>query len=402
MIPQLRFPQYIDEWEEKKIKDIGYFYYGKSAPKHSLTSKANGVPCVRYGELYSKFSGIVDQIHSYTSIEKSQLKLSKGGEVLVPRVGEDPKDFNKCSWLPYPDVAIGEMISVFNTKQNPKFISVYFRARMMKEFGRLVEGFSVSNLYYYYLENVRMNLPSEPEQERIADFVFLINDNIENQKKKLELANEYKKGLLQKLFPKKGQTNPELRFKNDDDSSFPEWEESKLRNIFQESNKKGGSRASLLSIKINGGVQKFDENERKNNSSESLDNYKVVDVGDIAYNSMRMWQGASGVSKYNGIVSPAYTVIKAAPEQIPLFWGYYFKLPSLVFLFQRYSQGLTSDTWNIKFKQLSEINVAVPDKIEQQKIADIITKIDEKIEDQERKLEEAKRFKKALLQQMFV
>ena len=148
--PDIRLDGFEDEWEKGTIGEFGSFYYGKSAPKWSVTDDAT-TPCVRYGELYTKFSTKIDKIYSYTSIPKENLKLSSGNEVLVPRVGENPLDFANCSWLSLKGVAIGEMISVYNTPNNPLFIAYYFNAKMKKEFAKRVEGGSVANLYYTYL-----------------------------------------------------------------------------------------------------------------------------------------------------------------------------------------------------------------------------------------------------------
>ena len=97
------------EWRNGRIDEFGYFYYGKSAPKFSIFEDAL-TPCVRYGELYSTYNEVISEIKSYTNIDPKTLKFSQGGEVLVPRVGEDPMDFANCSYLPLSDVAIGEMI----------------------------------------------------------------------------------------------------------------------------------------------------------------------------------------------------------------------------------------------------------------------------------------------------
>lgn len=141
---------------------------------------------------------------------------------------------------------------------------------------------------------------------------------------------------------------------------------------------------------------------RKDNSSEDKSNYKVVKIGDIAYNTMRMWQGVSGVSRYEGIVSPAYTVTYLNNGDAA-FFGSLFKQSRVIFDFCRYSQGLVSDTWNLKFKHFSEIKVTVPKSIlEQQKISEFLTSLDEKISVIGNELNRAKAFKKGLLQQMFV
>ena len=157
-------------WEQRKLGEYGYFYYGKSAPKWSVV-KEGGTPCIRYGELYTKFNSIVDRVYSRTNIDVNKLKLSKGGEVLVPRVGEDPLDFANCAYLPFPNIAIGEMISVFNTKQNPLFMTYYFNSQLRREFAKRVEGGNVSNLYYAYLENIKMSVPKKEEQDKISTFI---------------------------------------------------------------------------------------------------------------------------------------------------------------------------------------------------------------------------------------
>ena len=91
---------------------------------------------------------------------------------------------------------------------------------------------------------------------------------------------------------------------------------------------------------------------------------------------MRMWQGAEGVSKYTGIVSPAYTVIKPTAGIDGAFFAYMFKQEKMLKTFERNSQGLTSDTWNLKYPALSRISVFVPSLEEQQTIVFAIKKID--------------------------
>lgn len=118
---------------------------------------------------------------------------------------------------------------------------------------------------------------------------------------------------------------------------------------------------------------------------------------------MRMWQGASGVSKYEGIVSPAYTILKPRNNYNSDFFGYYFKLTEVIQIFQSNSQGLTSDTWNLKYPKLSKIKLAIPLSMDEQtKIANFLSAIDDKINLIESELTHAKTFKKGLLQQMFV
>ena len=198
-IPEIRLDGFEDEWEKGTIGEFGSFYYGKSAPKWSVTDEAT-TPCVRYGELYTKFSTKIDKIYSYTSIPKENLKLSSGNEVLVPRVGENPLDFANCSWLSLKDVAIGEMISVYNTPNNPLFIAYYFNAKMRKEFAKRVEGGSVANLYYTYLENISISVPSIPEQQAIGAYFSNLDNLINSHQEKISQLETLKKKLLQDMF----------------------------------------------------------------------------------------------------------------------------------------------------------------------------------------------------------
>lgn len=201
-LPKLRFPEFLEagEWEETTIGEVGRFYYGKSAPKWSLEEDAP-TRCVRYGELYTKFGSVITKTYSRTNIEPSSLRFSKGGEILVPRVGEKPEDFGKCcSYLPLKDIAIGEMISVFETKQNPLFYTYYFR-NMYRQFAKVVEGQNVKNLYYVELEPLPLCRPSLPEQKKIADLLVSLDDVIADQSRKLDVLKTHKRGLMQQLFP---------------------------------------------------------------------------------------------------------------------------------------------------------------------------------------------------------
>ena len=115
---------------------------------------------------------------------------------------------------------------------------------------------------------------------------------------------------------------------------------------------------------------------------------------------MRMWQGRSGISELEGIVSPAYTVCKPKPAVDSDFMGYLFQLPSVIHLFRRYSQGLVSDTWNLRFSNFAEITVRIPGLIEQEKIAAVLQTCDHEIDLLTQKCTALQRQKKGLMQRL--
>ncbi len=201
--PEIRFAGFTDDWEQRKLGDWGDFYYGRSCPKWSVTEDAT-IPCIRYGELYTKFGAKIDRVYSYTNMPPENLRFSKGTEVLIPRVGEDPMDYNHCTWLSMKDVAIGEMISVFNTDNNPLFTATMFNATLQNEFAMRVEGGSVTNLYFEKLKNIDVSFPSIREQEMIAAYFENIDNLITLHQRKCDELKELKKYMLQNMFPQKG------------------------------------------------------------------------------------------------------------------------------------------------------------------------------------------------------
>ena len=154
--------------------------------------------------MYTKFGAKIDKVYSYTNMPPDKLRFSKGTEVLIPRVGEDPMDYNHCTWLSLKDVAIGEMISVFNTDQDPLFSATMFNATLQKEFAVRVEGGSVTNLYYDKLRNIDISYPSLSEQKKIAAYFESIDNLITLHQRKCDELKDVKKYMLQNMFPQKG------------------------------------------------------------------------------------------------------------------------------------------------------------------------------------------------------
>lgn len=189
---------------------------------------------------------------------------------------------------------------------------------------------------------------------------------------------------------------PAIRFAGFTDA----WEQRKLGECFDERQERSAE-GELISVTINEGIKKFSDLGRHDNSSEDKSHYKKVEVGDIAYNSMRMWQGASGFAPYSGILSPAYTVAVPKSDVDSLFFSYVFKKPQMIHTFQISSQGITSDTWNLKFPAFSEIETTLPKIEEQRKIAAYFKQLDTLITLHQRKYDKLQNVKKSMLEKMF-
>ena len=153
----------------------------------------------------------------------------------------------------------------------------------------------------------------------------------------------------------------------------------------------------LLSVTMNDGVKPRSEIEGKDNSSEDKSNYKIVRKGDMVYNSMRMWQGANGISPCDGIVSPAYTVLMPKQEINNGYFAALFKSANLINEFRKNSQGMTSDTWNLKYPQIETIKVQIPSVSEQDKVSEMFSVLDERIAAQSRLVESLKKYKRGVV-----
>jgi type I restriction enzyme S subunit len=153
----------------------------------------------------------------------------------------------------------------------------------------------------------------------------------------------------------------------------------------------------LLSVTMNDGVKPRSAIEGKDNSSEDKSNYKIVRKGDMVYNSMRMWQGANGISPCDGIVSPAYTVLMPKQEINNGYFAALFKSVNLINEFRKNSQGMTSDTWNLKYPQIETIKVQIPSVSEQDKVSELFSVLDERIAAQSQLVESLKKYKRGVV-----
>ena len=253
-------------------------------------------------------------------------------------------------------------------------------------------------LSYSDLKGLNIPIPPLSEQHFITDIFFHIESIISEETSRLASLKQVKEASLQAMFPQKGETVPKIRFKGFEG----EWEEVLLGSLFSE-RVENDVTAEMLSVTMHDGIIKANENGRYDNSNSDRSNYKQVLKNDIAYNTMRMWQGASGCSPYRGIVSPAYTVIKPNIGVCSAFFAFYFKTYGLINKFRLNSQGLTKDTWNLKYPAFSSISILYPTNVlEQQHIASYFTSLDKQIALQTQRLEKLRQIKAACLDKMFV
>lgn len=400
-IPKLRFSGYTDDWEQRKFGEITELKSASRVHKEEWTS--NGVPFYRSSDVMAAINGTENE-KAFISVELYE-KLSKvsgeleEGDILVTGGGSVGNPYivpdNKPLYTKDAD-----LLWIKNKgKFHPYFLYEFFFSPTFRNYlGSISHVGTIAHYTITQLSDTPICLPSFEEQKEVGEYFQSLDNLITLHQRKLEKLQNMKKSCLQKMFPKDGATVPEIRF-----SEFQgDWEERTLGSCFDE-RLESLPDGELLSVTIGSGIKKFSELDRHDNSNTDKSKYKRVCIGDIAYNSMRMWQGASGRSPYEGIVSPAYTVVKPIGDIDTQFFAYMFKKKEIIHLFEINSQGLTSDTWNLKYPAFSKIVVRVPRNVEEQsRIARFLLELDELISCTEQEIEITKRMKKGCLQKMFV
>lgn len=240
------------------------------------------------------------------------------------------------------------------------------------------------------VENTPLHLPPLCEQRKIASILSTWDQALTTAEQLLANSQQQKKALMQLLLSGK-QRLPEFSSK---------WQTVRFGEAFRERVETGFIELPLLSITSEEGVIDREETGRKDTSNADKSKYLRICPGDIGYNTMRMWQGVSGLSALEGLVSPAYTILTPQLGIDPLFAAYLFKLPSLVHVFYRHSQGLVSDTWNLKYANFAKIKWSIPGVEEQKAIAAVLSSADREVESLQQQLAGLKQEKKALMQQL--
>ena len=322
--------------------------------------------------------------------DKSQYKKAVSGELVfnMMRAWQGAIGTVRTTGMVSPAYIVAEP----NDKVNPLFMDYYSRTpQMINQIGRQSYGVTDfrKRLYWDSFAPIGCILPPIEEQQKIATILTTQDKVIELKEKRLAEKQRQKKYLMQQLLTGKKRL-PGFN---------GAWKTDCLGKLFFERKETNCENIEMLAITGTQGIIPRKELDLKDNSSEDKSKYLRVCVGDIGYNTMRMWQGVSAYSNYEGIVSPAYTILKPSSSINAKYFAYLFKMSEIVFLFYRFSQGLVDDTRNLKYENFKKIKVCYPpDMKEQAAIAEVLSAADREIELLQQDIEQEKQKKKALMQ----
>ncbi|MGO3719328.1 MAG: restriction endonuclease subunit S [Mesonia hippocampi] len=394
----MRFPEFEDEWKEEKLEKIARFSKGKGISKSDISIDGS-IECIRYGQLYTEYSEVIEKIVSKTNLDKKELILSEENDVIIPASGESQIDIATASCVKKSGVALGGDLNIIKSEINGVFLSYYLNNTKKIDIAKLSQGISVVHLYSSQLKTLKLNLPSSKEQTKIADFLTVINFRIQTQNKIVEDLKSLSKGLQQKIF------SQQIRFKDDTGNDFPEWETKKMDSFLSiplKETPKQIDTSKIISVKLH--LKGIHVNERTESLKIGATKYIIRRKGQFIYGKQNLFNGAFGIipKELDGYLSsgdiPALNINRDLIN--PKFLYFFLGRKSFYKGLEKLASG--SGSKRIHEKTLLKLKIIIPSLEEQTKIANFLSPLDAKLEKEKQLLEQYQQQKKYLLQNLFV
>jgi len=382
--PELRFPEFKEEWEFQELGNLAQFSKGKLLSKKDLN--ISGIPCILYGELYTRYGAILNKVYSKTDSKKNSLVFSKKNQILIPSSGETDIDIATATAINTDlKIAIGGDLNIITPiNSDGRFISLYINGKGKHNLAKYAQGKSVVHLYNSDIKKLKFYLPSNnSEQQKIGDFFSKLDRQIELEEEKLELLEQQKRGYMQKIFSQK------LRFKDENGDEYPEWKSKKLKdiaNVYQPQNlsQNNFQKKGYPVYGANGVIGYYKDFNHSN--MEIAVACRGNTCGRVNLTEPKSW-----------ITSNAMVVNIIDKMEIEFYFLYqYLRIIN-------YSNVISgSGQPQIIRKNMNSVELLVPNYIEQLKIGGFLNSFDKLIEKQSSKVEFLKQRKQGFLQKMFV
>lgn len=378
-------------WKTGRINEICTLSSGSTPRRDNADNFVGEILWVTSGELKKRI--IIDTLEkiSEAAASTSNMAMYEPGAVVIAIYGLEAAGIRGTASIIGKRCTISQACMAFTefSKVDNTFFYYWYLNNGQVIGLRYAQGTKQQNLSTDIVGAFPICFPNLKEQRKIAEILTTQDRVIELKEKLLAEKQRQKKFLMQQLLTGRKRL-----------PGFEgEWKTDKLGKLFAERAETRCEHMELLAITGTQGVIPRSWLDLKDNSSDDKSKYLHICIGDIGYNTMRMWQGVSAYSNYEGIVSPAYTILKPKEDICAKYFSYLFKLPEVVFLFYRFSQGLVDDTRNLKYENFKKINVTYPSHSkEQEAIAQVLETADQEMDLLRQDIEQEKRKKKALMQ----
>ena len=396
--PKLRFEGFPDAWEQRKWSDTVDISTDMVDPKTGLY---DNLPHVAPGNIES-FTG---RLYDNVKLVKDENLISgkfrfNAGDIIYGKINPQ---LGKYVFAAFSGLTSADAY-VLNAKNgvDQKYLYAVLQTQDFFDYSVSVSKRSgMPKINRDELNAYSFLAPSQEEQARIGQFLLALDNLITFHQRKCDALTKAKAFYLQNLFPQEGEKEPKLRL----EGFTGAWDQYTLGDLYTERNERGNETLQILTVSIHTGVSdgalEEDELGKSVRRSEDKTLYKHVYAGDLIFNMMRAWQGAIGVAKSEGMISPAY--ISAIPDErvYPPFMNYLLRRKEIISQINNLSYGVTDFRKRLYWDSFIKVKCCLPSVEEQKSITDVFEQLDTLITRQEHKIKALKTMKKFMLQNMF-
>lgn len=448
-IPQLRFPEFQGDWEKKKLGEVAEFKVTNSFSRENLNYENGTVKNIHYGDIHTKFQTLFDITNEkvpYINEEMNIQRISedfycKEGDLIFADASEDLNDVGKSIEL--VNLNNEKLLSGLHTllaRPNENIFSKGFNGYLLKsnnvrfQIQKEAQGSKVLSINVGRISTINLSFPTLPEQTKIASFLTAVDEKLQALKKKKSLLEQYKKGVMQRLFSsalglkrleddridvdekdenptilKSKKSQFRLRFKDENGNEFPDWEVKKLGEVFYSVKGKGISKNKIVE---NGKYEcilygelytKYNEVIFNVVSKTNEDDGIKSQIGDLLIPSSTTTTGidlanVTALNKDDVLLGGDITVLRNNEKINNVFYAYYLsnhKKDEIA----SYAQGST--IVHLYYSHIKDMVIDLPCLEEQTAIANFLSALDEKINQTQTQIQKTEVWKKGLLQKMF-
>ena len=406
--PEIRFEGFTDPWEQRKLGELCTISKGHGYSKADIMDV--GTPLILYGRLYTQYESRIEEVDTF-AVEQEGSLLSKGNEVIVPASGETAEDIAVASSVRRSGIIFGSDLNVVTpvSKLDPDYTALSITySKAHDDLAKRAQGKSVVHVHGNDIAEVEISYPSESEQRCISSIVLDLDSLITLHQRKYDKLCTVKKSMLDKMFPKPGETEPEIRFEGFTDP----WEQRKLGNC--------GTTYSGLSGKTkedfgHGNARFVPYTNVFDNPLTDTERLEAVEI-DSSQNKVAYGDAFFTVSSETPDEVGMSSVWLSDQDDVylnsfcfgyrqdstfdPHYLAYMLRSSSIRSDLTLLAQGISR--FNISKNKVMELSVAVPSAVEQRQIGQYFARLDSLITLHQRELNLLKNTKKSLLDKMFV
>ena len=386
--PDLRFPEFYEEWDKSIIENHFDLYSGNTPSRLDKENFIGDVNWITSGELKEHYIGDTKEHISETVANENNLKVLPVGTFVIAIYGLEAEGVRGTGSITTRKSTISQACMAFTPigKISNEFLYSWYKKHGNVIGTKYAQGTKQQNLSYDIIAKFPIHYPSKQEQEKLNKFITLLDDRISTQSRAIEDLKQLKAALVEVLY-KQNSTNQRIGDV-----------------VVQVSTRnRSGYNYSVLSVNNRlGFIEQSEQFEDRMVASEDTSNYKIVIRNDFAYNPARINVGSIArlTSFENGIVSPMYICFHTKKQILPEYLEYFFDTRYFNYEMQKRLEG--SVRLCLSWEGLCNIPIAVPSIEEQRKTSKRVSKIVEKIALEEHYLDLLKAQKQYLLEALFI